>query len=49
MSSVTLRQGIESRILESVPGIRQVVDATQHAAGTNPYYTSAESGRSALE
>ena len=49
MASVTLRQGIESRILESVPGIRQVVDATQHAAGTNPYYTSAESGRSALE
>jgi Fe/S biogenesis protein NfuA len=49
MASVTLRQGIETRILESVPGIRQVVDATQHAAGTNPYYTSAESGRSALE
>ena len=48
MASVTLRQGIETRILESVPGIRQVVDATDHAGGVNPYYAS-ESGRSALE
>jgi Fe/S biogenesis protein NfuA len=48
MASVTLRQGIETRILESVPGIRQVVDATDHTGGTNPYYAS-ETGRSALE
>lgn len=48
MASVTLRQGIETRILESVPGIHQVVDATNHASGANPYYTS-ETGRSALE
>jgi Fe/S biogenesis protein NfuA len=48
MASVTLRQGIETRILESVPGIRQVVDSTDHAGGTNPYYAS-ETGRSALE
>jgi Fe/S biogenesis protein NfuA len=49
MASVTLRQGIETRILESVPGVRQVVDATNHAGGTNPYYTSETAGRSALE
>lgn len=49
MASVTLRQGIETRILESVPGIRQVVDATNHAGGVNPYYASEATGRSALE
>lgn len=48
MANVTLRQGIETRIIESVPGIRQVVDATNHARGTNPYYAT-ETGRSALE
>jgi len=49
MASVTLRQGIETRILESVPGIRQVIDATNHAGGANPYYASETTGRSALE
>jgi Fe/S biogenesis protein NfuA len=38
MATVTLDQGIESAILESVPEIRQVVDVTDHAAGENPYY-----------
>jgi Fe/S biogenesis protein NfuA len=38
MADVTLKQGIETMILESVPGIRHVLDTTDHAAGTNPYY-----------
>ena len=41
MATVTLDQGIESAILESVPEIRQVVDVTDHAAGDNPYYQPA--------
>jgi Fe/S biogenesis protein NfuA len=38
MADVTLRQGIETTILESVPEIRRVLDTTDHAAGTNPYF-----------
>jgi Fe/S biogenesis protein NfuA len=41
MATVTLDQGIESAILESVPEIRQVVDVTDHAAGESPYYQPA--------
>ena len=42
MADVTLRQGIELRIREAVPEIRQVVDATDHAGGANPYYRAHE-------
>lgn len=38
MADVTLKQGIETMILEAVPEIRHVLDTTDHAAGTNPYY-----------
>jgi Fe-S cluster biogenesis protein NfuA len=38
MADVTLRQGIEVAILDRVPTIKEVVDATAHAEGTNPYY-----------
>jgi Fe/S biogenesis protein NfuA len=38
MSQVTLKEGIERMILEDVPEIKKVVDDTDHAAGTNPYY-----------
>jgi Fe-S cluster biogenesis protein NfuA len=34
----TLRQGIEAIIRKEVPEILQVLDTTDHAAGTNPYY-----------
>jgi Fe/S biogenesis protein NfuA len=42
MASVTLSQGIESALLGAVPEITRVVDVTDHAAGTNPYYEAAE-------
>ena len=35
---VTLKQGIETRLKELLPEIEQVVDTTDHAAGTNPFY-----------
>jgi len=37
-ADVTLKQGIETEILSSVPSIQRVLDVTDHAAGTNPYY-----------
>ena len=41
MASVTLREGIEKALHEQVPGVGEVVDVSDHAAGTNPYYASA--------
>ena len=39
MSSVTLRQGIEKAFREAVPLMGALLDETDHAAGTNPYFT----------
>ena len=39
MSAATLQQGIQKAILEAIPEITDVVDATDHQAGDNPYYT----------
>jgi Fe/S biogenesis protein NfuA len=38
MADVTLKQGVEVAIRNSVPEIVAVIDSTDHAAGTNPYY-----------
>jgi len=38
MASVTLKEGVEVMIKEAVPEIEQVLDVTEHADGTNPYY-----------
>jgi Fe/S biogenesis protein NfuA len=42
MASVTLSQGIEVMLVDAVPEITEVVDVTDHASGTNPYYESAK-------
>jgi len=42
MAAVTLTQGIEVAILDSVPEITSVVDVTDHASGANPYYEAAK-------
>jgi Fe/S biogenesis protein NfuA len=42
MATVTLSQGIEVAIREAVPEIVNVVDVTDHASGTNPYYEAAK-------
>ncbi len=47
-ADVTLRQGIEEAILGAVPELKHVLDATDHAAGTNPYYAPSETGNSPL-
>jgi Fe/S biogenesis protein NfuA len=46
MASVTLKQGVERMIKHAVPQIREVIDTTDHAGGTNPYFESAKGGAS---
>jgi Fe/S biogenesis protein NfuA len=38
MSQMTLKQGIETTLLEEVPELTRVVDVTDHGGGDNPYY-----------
>ena len=38
MADVTLKQGVEVMIKEKVPEIIEVIDSTDHEAGTNPFY-----------
>lgn len=38
MSAATLTEGIRASILEAIPEITDVVDATNHALGENPFY-----------
>jgi len=38
MSQMTLRQGIETTLLEEVPELTRVLDVTDHSGGENPFY-----------
>ncbi len=42
MGGVTLNQGVEEAIRQAFPEIREIIDTTDHAAGTNPYYQPSE-------
>ena len=42
MAAVTLKQGIERILMGAVPEITEVIDATDHAQGTDPYYASSK-------
>lgn len=42
MASATLSQGIEVAIKQMVPEITNVVDVTDHAGGTNPYFQASK-------
>ena len=37
-ATATLKQGVQTMIQEEFPEIVNVIDTTDHAAGTNPYY-----------
>ena len=39
-ADVTLKSGIERLIKEEIPEIVEVLDTTDHASGSNPYYTA---------
>lgn len=41
MAKATLSQGIEVILREAIPEIASIVDVTDHADGTNPYYEPA--------
>jgi len=38
MINVTLKYGVERAIREEVPEVGEILDTTDHAAGSNPYY-----------
>jgi Fe/S biogenesis protein NfuA len=38
MSRATLTHGIRAAILEALPELQDVIDATDHSAGSNPFY-----------
>ncbi len=42
MADVTLRQGIEGLLRQHAPQIKGIVDITDHASGTNPYFAGAK-------
>ena len=42
MAAVTLGQGIERILRDAIPEIGQVIDVTDHASGSNPYYEAAK-------
>ncbi len=42
MVDVTLKQGIETMLKQNVPEITEILDTTDHASGTNPYYQSSK-------
>jgi NFU1 iron-sulfur cluster scaffold homolog, mitochondrial len=39
-SQATLRLGVEKMIRQQLPQVTEILDNTDHAAGTNPYYTA---------
>lgn len=38
MSQATLTEGIKAAILDAIPEVTEVIDATNHAEGENPFY-----------
>jgi Fe/S biogenesis protein NfuA len=38
LSAATLREGIQTAIMEAIPEVTEIVDVTDHDAGENPYY-----------
>ncbi len=42
MADVTLRQGIETTLRQMVPQVQGIMDVTDHAAGTDPYFAQSK-------
>jgi Fe/S biogenesis protein NfuA len=38
-SRATMKFGVERAVKEAAPAVRNVIDATDHEAGSNPYYS----------
>ncbi len=39
MADLTLKEGVSVQLKQQIPEISEVVDATDHASGENPYFT----------
>ena len=39
-ADITLKSGIERLIKDELPEVIEVLDTTDHASGSNPYYTA---------
>lgn len=39
MSKMTMLEGVQTTLVEQVPGVLKVRDITDHASGSNPYYS----------
>ena len=48
MADVTLKQGVEAEIKAAVPEIEEILDVTDHATGSNPYYQPGKGGASPM-
>ncbi|MFQ5958830.1 MAG: NifU family protein [Alphaproteobacteria bacterium] len=48
MADVTLKQGVAVAVRRVAPSIANVLDVTDHAGGTNPYYQPGKGGASPL-
>ena len=48
MADVTLKQGVETAIMREVPTITSVLDVTDHAGGSNPYFQPGKGGMSPM-
>jgi len=48
MADVTLKQGVAKEIERVAPGITNVLDVTDHAGGSNPYYQPGKGGMSPI-
>ena len=48
MADVTLKQGVVTEIQAVAPTIKSVLDVTDHAGGTNPYYQPGKGGASPM-
>ena len=46
MADVTLKQGVATEIQRVAPAITNVLDVTDHAGGSNPYYQPGKGGMS---
>jgi Fe-S cluster biogenesis protein NfuA len=44
MAGVTLKQGVEAEIKKAAPEVTEILDVTDHASGTNPYYQPGKGG-----
>ena len=49
MADVTLKQGVAKEIQALVPAITKVLDVTDHAGGSNPYYQPGKGGADGMD